>query len=92
MLAADIEPVAPVFTPGTTVVPDVKDRHAPQDVGGRLDTTKTWRLSIPDPTQASGGYDATRAGQGEPVKETPADPPVISATGESSTPEAEEAS
>ncbi|MBX7542123.1 cell wall hydrolase [Qipengyuania sp. GH29] len=52
------------FTPGLTVVPDVTDRHAKADVGGRIDTTKTWRLTIPDPVQASAGYRETLSSQG----------------------------
>lgn len=92
LLAAQIEPEAPVFTPGTTVVPDVKDRHAPQDVGGRLDTTKTWRLSIPDPTRASGSYDATRAGQGEAIVEEPAKIAPVTTTAVAPKQEAKEAS
>ena len=43
-------------TPGLTVVPHVTDRHAANDVGGRIDTTKTWRLEIPDPVAASSRY------------------------------------
>ena len=31
----------------TPVVKDVSDRRADNDVGGRIDTTKTWRLTIP---------------------------------------------
>ncbi|WFL76636.1 cell wall hydrolase [Altererythrobacter arenosus] len=75
LLAAQIEPEVPEFTPGTTVVPHVTDRHAPTDVGGRLDTTKTWRLSIPDPVTASGSYKSLREQQGEVVAapETPAE-------------------
>lgn len=53
------------YTPGLTVVPDVKDRHAAADVGGRIDTTKTWRLTIPDPVQLSASYRSTLDGQGE---------------------------
>jgi hypothetical protein len=49
-------PIAEVLTPGLTVSPHVTDRHADADVGGRLDVSKEWRLSIPDPTQASGSY------------------------------------
>lgn len=59
MLAADLADQQPSYTPGLTVVPDVADRHAPSDVGGRIDTTKTWRLTIPDPVQASSTYSAT---------------------------------
>jgi spore germination cell wall hydrolase CwlJ-like protein len=48
--------VAPVLVEGLTVPPEVTDRHAPADVGGRLDVTKTWRLAIPDPVAASSRY------------------------------------
>jgi len=44
------------FVPGLTVTPHVTDRHAENDVGGRIDTTKPWRLSIPDPVEASSRY------------------------------------
>lgn len=57
--------VAPEYTPGLTVTPDVKDRHAKSDVGGRIDTTKTWRLTIPDPVELSASYRSTLSGQGE---------------------------
>jgi len=36
-----------LYENGLTVAPDVKDRHATNDVGGRLDTTKAWRLELP---------------------------------------------
>lgn len=36
-----------VYENGLTVAPDVKDRHATNDVGGRLDPTKAWRLELP---------------------------------------------
>jgi spore germination cell wall hydrolase CwlJ-like protein len=58
-------PVAANLVPGLTVSPDVSDRHAEIDVGGRLDTTTTWRLSIPDPHAISDGYRRTLSGQGE---------------------------
>ena len=44
------------LVPGLTVPPLVSDRHAESDVGGRLDVTKQWRLSIPDPVAASSRY------------------------------------
>lgn len=44
--------------PGLTVTPHVTDRHAAADVGGRIDTTKQWRLAIPDPVAASTRYRA----------------------------------
>ncbi|WP_240504503.1 cell wall hydrolase [Tsuneonella mangrovi] len=53
------------YVPGLTVMPDVKDRHAPSDVGGRLDTTTGFQLAIPDPTQASGNYRRALEGQGD---------------------------
>ncbi len=56
---------APEYTPGLTVTPDVKDRHAAADVGGRIDTTKSWRLTIPDPVKLSASYRSTVGGQGE---------------------------
>lgn len=43
-------------TPGLTVTPHVTDRHAANDVGGRIDVTKAWRLEIPDPVAASSRY------------------------------------
>jgi spore germination cell wall hydrolase CwlJ-like protein len=57
------EPEA-LYVPGLAVVPDVKDRHAPADVGGRLDPTASWRLSIPDPVQLSANYRSALSGQG----------------------------
>ena len=62
----------PAYTPGLTVVPDVTDRHAKADVGGRIDTTKSWRLSIPDPVAASADYRETLSSQGALVA-APAD-------------------
>jgi len=68
MLAAQMEPEEPAFVPGTTVTPHVADRHAPADVGGRLDTTKTWRLRIPDPVNGRSG-----AGGSAQIRELSAD-------------------
>lgn len=36
-----------LYENGLTVAPDVKDRHAVNDIGGRLDTTKGWKLELP---------------------------------------------
>ncbi len=62
------------FVPGLTVTKLASDRHAEADVGGRIDTTKEWRLSIPDPVQASSGYrdlvNGQQDGSGKPA--TPA--------------------
>ena len=65
------------YVPGLTVTPDVADRHAKADVGGRLDVTKQWRLSIPDPTEASSRYN----GLVQPDAEAP---PAIAASGSGS--------
>ena len=51
------------FVAGLTVTPSVADRHAAADVGGRIDTTKQWRLTIPDPVEASQSYRQTVEGQ-----------------------------
>ena len=56
-------PVEEAWVPGLTVAPDKTDRHATIDVGGRIDTTKEWRLSIPDPVNDEGSYKATVAAQ-----------------------------
>ena len=40
------------------VAADPTDRRAPQDVGGRLDVTKGWTLSIPAPDETRGTYAA----------------------------------
>ena len=51
----ELAPTA-TFVPGLTVTPEASDRHAIADVGGRLDTTTTWRMTIPDPGTISSGY------------------------------------
>lgn len=38
---------------------DPTDRRAPEDVGGRLDITKGWTLSIPAPAESGGRFAAT---------------------------------
>jgi hypothetical protein len=53
------------YVPGLTVTPEVSDRHAPVDVGGRLDVTTTWRMTIPDPAEISGGYRRSLSTQGD---------------------------
>lgn len=64
LLAAQYEPETPALVPGLTVEPHVTDRHAPADVGGRIDMTRSWRPSIPDPVATSRSYDAALQGQG----------------------------
>ena len=75
LLAAEIEP-EPEFVPGLTVTPHVTDRHAPNDVGGRIDTTKAWRPSIPDPVRTRGSYEDAVVQQGETT--VPAEIAVVS--------------
>jgi Cell Wall Hydrolase len=58
------ETAAEQFTPGLTVTPHVTDRHAENDVGGRIDMTKEWRPSIPDPVAASSRYKEVLAATG----------------------------
>lgn len=53
---------APAFDP--TVRVDATDRRADNDIGGRMDPTRGWTLSMPDPTAASSSYKAALEGQG----------------------------
>ena len=71
-------PAADAFVPGLTVAPAEFDRHAASDVGGRLDTTKEWRLAIPDPTVASSRY-RTAIGEPETTAAAPAKDQVVTA-------------
>jgi len=58
-------------TPGLTVAPHVTDRHAANDIGGRLDVTKEWRLSIPDPVNANSRYREVAGGAATPAEAKP---------------------
>ncbi len=60
-LADGPDPNTGRFENGLTVAPSSLDRHAPSDIGGRLDTTKGWKLELPAPTQ--GRYRQLVAGQ-----------------------------
>ena len=74
-LTIDGLPVAAedAFVPGLTVTPDVKDRHAANDVGGRIDMTKEWRPSMPDPVAMSSRFKETVAAtSAEPAVPAPA--------------------
>lgn len=75
--------IEPVYETGLTVAPHVTDRHAKGDVGGRLDVTKEWRLTIPDPVSASSRY---RDAVG-PVSQTSPSPTPSQATAEQLQPE-----
>lgn len=50
--------------------PDPTDRRAANDIGGRMDPSKQWRLAIPDPVKANSTLRQTLANQGEPQAET----------------------
>jgi len=60
-LAGGADPVTGRFENGLTVAPSSADRHAPADIGGRLDTTKGWKLELPAASQ--GHYRQLVAGQ-----------------------------
>ncbi len=58
------DPASVAYTgAGPEPVQDPTDRRAENDIGGRLDTSKDWRLAIPDPVNASAGYEASRQSQ-----------------------------
>lgn len=44
---------------------DITDRRAANDIGGRLDVSKGWTLSIPDPTATRSSYEALTAKQSQ---------------------------
>ena len=67
------DPITGLYANGLTVAPDVKDRHAENDIGGRLDTTKGWKLELPRAgryRQLVARYDTHKAA--EPVDAAPA--------------------
>ena len=57
----EVEVPTEQFAPGLTVPPEVTDRHAENDVGGRIDMTKSWRPSIPDPVSGANRLQALTA-------------------------------
>jgi len=59
-----------------TIAPDPTDRRAPEDVGGRLDVTKGWTLSIPAPSESRGAYAAALGRQGQPEQRAAAPAPT----------------
>ncbi len=50
---------------GPILAVDPTDRRAPEDVGGRLDVTKGWTLSIPTPAESRGAYATALGRQGQ---------------------------
>ncbi len=60
-LAGNVDGVA--LSAGSQFRRDPTERRADNDIGGRMDPSKGWRLSIPDPVTASAGYDASRRAQ-----------------------------
>jgi Cell Wall Hydrolase len=75
---------AELFAPGLTVPPEVTDRHAENDVGGRIDMTKTWRPSIPDPVSSGNRLQAVVAGSHQPLAAAEATPAAKIATSQQS--------
>jgi spore germination cell wall hydrolase CwlJ-like protein len=47
--------------------PDPTDRRAENDLGGRIDTTKGWQLSIPSPSESKGALERMQMSQGAPA-------------------------
>jgi uncharacterized membrane protein len=75
------ETPAELFVPGLTVAPDVTDRHAETDVGGRIDMTKEWRPSIPDPVTTTSRYREVLAATGSAPVPVEAAAPATAASG-----------
>jgi spore germination cell wall hydrolase CwlJ-like protein len=48
----------------TTLPPDPTDRRADNDVGGRIDVSKGWQLSIPSPSESRGALERMQSAQG----------------------------
>ncbi|RDV01695.1 cell wall hydrolase [Sphingorhabdus pulchriflava] len=44
--------------------PDPTDRRAENDLGGRMDVSKGWKLTIPSPTESRGAYERAQMSQG----------------------------
>jgi spore germination cell wall hydrolase CwlJ-like protein len=47
--------------------PDPTDRRTENDVGGRIDTSKGWKLSIPSPNESRGSLERMQSAQGAPA-------------------------
>ncbi len=60
---AELEADAQLDGQHLALAADPTDRRAENDVGGRLDPNKGWRLTIPDPVSASASYNASLAAQ-----------------------------
>lgn len=70
----DVEPEA-IAAMEAAAAPDPTDRRAPEDVGGRLDVTKGWTLSIPLPSESRSRLASAmdqQAGSAAPAETGPA--------------------
>lgn len=76
----EVEAPAEQFAPGLTVPPVITDRHAENDVGGRIDMTKAWRPSIPDPVSGGNRLQAVVATNDTPTAVTEVKASVTIAT------------
>jgi spore germination cell wall hydrolase CwlJ-like protein len=48
---------------------DPTDRRAENDVGGRMDVSKGWKLTIPAPSEGSSAYERAQMAQGAPAQQ-----------------------
>jgi Cell Wall Hydrolase len=76
-----LETTVEQFVPGLTVTPDVTDRHAETDVGGRIDMTKEWRPAIPDPVVSGSRYKDVLAATESATPATQVAAPAVAASG-----------
>ncbi len=56
-----------VATGPAALPPDPTDRRAENDIGGRIDVSKGWQLSIPLPSESSSAYQRAQMSQKAPV-------------------------
>ncbi len=80
-LGLALELPAEQFVPGLTVAPDVTDRHAESDVGGRIDMTKEWRPTMPDPVASGSRYREVLAATGSTPPAAEVAAPAAAASG-----------
>jgi spore germination cell wall hydrolase CwlJ-like protein len=57
-----------VEAPMAVLPPDVTDRRAVNDVGGRIDVSKGWKLTIPSPSESRGAFERASMSQGTEIK------------------------
>jgi spore germination cell wall hydrolase CwlJ-like protein len=60
------EIVGEAVTGPAALPPDPTDRRAENDLGGRIDTSKGWQLSIPSPSESRGALERIQMSQSAP--------------------------